>query len=189
MSKGDSVLKNEKQGGSDKINITLDPTIPVMALTTPFTNEGMKPIKAEIIKDDIVKEQIIHNRIGQYLGKIPNYIYGNMIVSLGDMTKSELLNSVDECIEIISFSSLLISSNTLTWSSEIKLGKLYKKGKFESMVKGGVVSGDIKENLMNFKFSNSEIKINEVSQGFSATKGYIGPDCMLIKSGVKVVGE
>ena len=57
------------------------------------------------------------------------------------------------------------------------------------MIKGGVVSGDIKENLINFKFSNSEIRINEITQGFSATKGYIGPDFMLIKSGVKVVGE
>ena len=189
MSEGDSILKSEKKNESDKITLTLDPTIPVMALSTPFTSEGMKPVKAEIIKDDIVKKQIVHNRIGQYLGKTPNYIEGNMLVKTGSLSKEELLNSVSECIEIISFSSLLINSNTLTWSSEIKLGKLYKNGLFHSMIKGGVVSGDIKENLINFKFSNSEIRINEITQGFSATKGYIGPDFMLIKSGVKVVGE
>ena len=189
MSEGDSILKSQKHNDSDKINITLDPTIPVMALSTPFTSEGMKPMKAEVIKDDIVKIQIVHNRIGQYLGKTPNYVDGNMLVKLGSMNKEELLNSVDECIEIVSFSSLLINSNTLTWSSEIKLGKMYKNGKFDSMIKGGVVSGDIKENLLNFKFSNTDIKINEVSQGFSDPKGYIGPEYMLIKSGVKVVGE
>lgn len=189
MSRGDSLLKNKKQDGSDKINITLDPSTPVMAATTPFTSEGMKPVKAEIVKDDTVTTQIVHHRIGQYLGVKPNYIEGNMLVKAGTMSKSELLNSTDECIEIISFSSLLISSNTLTWSSEIKLGKLYKLGKFKCMIKGGVVSGDIKENLTNFRFSREESKVNEVSGGFHPAKGYIGPQYMLIKSGVKVVGE
>ncbi len=100
-----------------------------------------------------------------------------------------LINSTDECLEIISFSSLLINPNTLTWSSEIKLGKLFKDGKFNCMIKGGVVSGDIKENLSNFKLSNIECKINEVGGGYHPNMGYVGPNYMLIKSGVKVVGE
>jgi len=189
FTKGDSILSQEKSSDSDYINITLDPTVPVMALTTPFTAEGMKPIKAEIIKDDVVLTQMVGNRIGQYLGVEPNYISGNMLVNIGTKTKEELLDSVDECIEIIAFSSLLINANTLTWSSEIKLGKLYRKGKFATMLKGGVVSGSIKENLANFKFSNEVIKVNEVAGGFHAACGYVGPNHMLIKSGVKVVGE
>lgn len=189
LAKGDSIISQDKSTGSDHINITLDPTVPVMALTTPFNSEGMKPVKSEIIKDDVVLTQMVGNRIGQYLDVEPNYISGNMLVNTGTMSKEELLNSVDECIEIIAFSSLLINSNTLTWSSEIKLGKLYRKGKFETMLKGGVVSGSIKENLSNFKFSNEEIKVNEVAGGFHAACGYVGPNHMLIKSGVKVVGE
>jgi predicted Zn-dependent protease len=189
FSKGDQIFTGEKYNESDSINLHLDPTIPVMALTTPYTSEGMKPIKAQVIKNDIVLKQTIHNRIGQYLGKKPNYISGNMILEKGSSTKKELLKSVDECIEIIAFSSLLINSNTLTWSSEIKLGKLYRKGEFVSMIKGGVVSGDIKANLSNFCFSNDEIKINEMGGGVIPSKGYIGPKHMIIKSGVKVVGE
>lgn len=189
MTEGESILKGEKQTGSDKITISLDPTIPVMALTTPFTSEGMKPVKAEIIKDDTVVTQIINNRIGQYLGKTPNFIEGNLLVKAGSMTKEELLNSTSECIEIIAFSSLLMNSNTLTWSSEIKLGKLYKNGKFHSMLKGGVLSGNIKENLTNFKFSNEKTKVNQVAGSFGGAKGYVGPNHMLIEAGVKVVGE
>jgi predicted Zn-dependent protease len=188
MVSGNSLLKDEKKAGSDKINITLDPTTPVMALSTPFTDEGMKPVKAIIVKDDIVVTQIVHNRIGQYLKKEPNYIEGNILVEIGTRSKDELIKSTSECLEIISFSSLLINPNTLTWSSEIKLGKLYKSGKFDCMIKGGVVSGDVKENLTNFKFGNIETRINEVG-GYAGAKGYVGPDCMLIKSGVKVVGE
>lgn len=189
MATGDSLLKGEKRSGSDKLSICLDPTIPVMALTTPFTNEGMKPIKAEVVKKDLVTAQIIHHRIGQYLGKTPNYIEGNMLVELGEKSKEDLLNSVDECIEIIAFSSLLIEPNTLTWSSEIKLGKLYRKGAFICIIKGGVLSGNIRENLTNFNFSNEVVKINEVGRGFGSAKGYIGPQHMLIKSGVRIVGE
>ena len=186
---GSSIITGKKDNESDKVNLTLDPTIPVMALTTPYTAEGMKPTKALIIKDDNVQVQITHNRMGQYLGKEPNYIAGNMILEKGHKTKVELLKSVEECIEIISFSSLLINDNTLTWSSEIKLGKLYKNGEFVSMVKGGVVSGDIKQNFSHFHFDNTEIKINEMGGGFEPAKGYIGPNLMLIKAGVKVVGE
>jgi predicted Zn-dependent protease len=189
MKAGDQIFKSEKKSDSDKVTITLDPSTPVMALSTPFTEEGMKPIKAVIVKDDIVTTQVIHHKIGQYLAKTPNYIDGNMLINLGTNNKEQLLKSTDECLEIISFSSLLINPNTLTWSSEIKLGKFYINGKFDCMMKGGVISGDIKENLNNFKFSNIECKINEVGGGYQANRGYIGPDYMLIKSGVKVVGE
>ena len=191
MAQGDSVLKGEKKSTSDKLNLTLDPNIPVMAMSTPFTSEGMKPVKAKIISDDKVTSQLINSRMGQYLGKVPNYIDGNIIVDLGKSSKEEILNSLGskECIEVLTFSSLLINSNTLTWSSEIKLGKLWRDGKVSAMIKGGVVSGDIKENLASFKFSNEIIKKNSTGGGFNPPSGYIGPNHMLIESGVKIAGE
>ncbi|MBT4792188.1 MAG: hypothetical protein HON90_11500 [Halobacteriovoraceae bacterium] len=191
MTGGDSVFKGKKISTSNQLNITLDPTVPVMAMSTPFTSEGMKPVKAEIVRDDKVMTQLISNRIGQYLEKEPNYIAGNIIVVQGDSSKEEIINSLGsrEFIEILSFSSLLINPNTLTWSSEIKLGKLWKDGKVTAMIKGGVVSGDIKENLSNFKFSNETIKKNNTGGGFYPPSGYVGPNHMLIESGVKIAGE
>jgi len=191
MAKGDSILKGEKATGSDSLSVTMDPTVPVMAKTTPFTSEGMKPVKAEIIKNDSVLTQLVNNRIGQYLDKKPNYIDGNIIVELGKSSKQELIQSLGskECIEVLTFSSLLINANTLTWSSEIKLGKLWKDGKVVAMIKGGVVSGDIKENLTNFKFSNVTKKKNNTGGGFYPASGYVGPNHMLIESGVKIAGE
>lgn len=187
---GDLVVKGPKANSSDKLSITIDPTTPVMVNSMPFTNEGMKPVKAEVVNADTVSAQLINNRIGQYLGKTPNYIDGNIIVKLGNCSKEDLLNSLgsQECLEILTFSSLLINNNTLTWSSEIKLGKLWKNGKVMAMVKGGVVSGDIKENFANFKFSN-EIKKKNKTDGFSPASGYVGPNHMLIASGVKIAGE
>ncbi len=191
MNQGDSVLKGDKAGKSDSLSLTLDPSVPVMAMTTPFTSEGMKPVKAEVISKDKVTTQLISSRMGQYLDKAPNYIDGNIIVNLGSSSKEEILKSLGskECIEVLTFSSLLINSNTLTWSSEIKLGKLWRDGKAVAMIKGGVVSGDIKENLTNFKFSNVTTKKNNTGGGFYPPSGYVGPSHMLIESGVKIAGE
>jgi predicted Zn-dependent protease len=191
LNKGDSILKSNKVSGSDQLNIILDPTIPVMALTSPFTEEGMKPVKAKVISDNIIMDQQINGRIGQYLGKKPNYIEGNIVIGHGTNSKKDLIETLGskECIEILTFSSLLINSNTLTWSSEIKLGKLWVNGEVISMIKGGVVSGDIKENLSNFKFSNETIKKNNTGGGFYPASGYVGPNHMLIESGVKIAGE
>lgn len=191
LTNGDTVIKDKKNATSDKLTLTLDPSTPVMAKTTPFTSEGMKPVKAQVICKDKVATQLINNRIGQYLGKEPNYIDGNIIVELGDLSKQDILKSLGnkECIEVLTFSSLLINSNTLTWSSEIKLGKLWRDGEVQAIIKGGVVSGDFKENLSNFKFSNETIKKNTTGGGFSPSSGYVGPSHMLIESGVKIAGE
>lgn len=178
---GDKVYTHDKISGSDILNITLDPTIPLMSHSTPFTHEGMKPQKKKIIADDTVVEQIINHKMGQYLHKEANYIAGNMAIEKGKYTKEELLRLNSECIEILSFSSLLVNFNTLTWSSEIKLGRLYKDGKAIAMIKGGVVSGDIRENLANFNFSDTIEK--------RASQGYQGPAHMLINSGIKIAGE
>lgn len=189
LKKGDSLLNGANNSDSDMLTVFIDPTIPLMTFTTPFTDEGMKPNKSEIIKKNQVIDQMIHHKIGQYLNKKSNYIFGNMIVELGNMTKDQLIDSVDECLEILSFSSLLINEKTLTWSSEIKLAKLHQKGKQVKMIKGGVVSGNIKSNLQNFKFSNESVKINELDDGFVVPKGYVGPNHMLIKNGVTIAGE
>jgi predicted Zn-dependent protease len=184
-----AVFKGEKQPLSDTVQLTLDPTLAVMAKSSPYTSEGLIANKAKVIEDDIVKHQIVHHKMGQYLNKPANNIDGNIVLGLGVSSKKSLLDSVDECIEILSFSSLLIDSNTLTWSSEIKLGKLYRKGEYISMVKGGVVSGDFRENLCDFSFDDEEIKLNSIGSVFDPTQGYIGPNAMLIRAGVKIAGE
>jgi len=189
MDRGAAVYKGEKHPSSDKLQLTLDPTLPVMAQSSPYTSEGLIASKAKVIEDDVVQSQIVHHKMGQYLNKAVNNIDGNMVVELGGLSKADLLSSVAECIEILSFSSLLINSNTLTWSSEIKLGKLYRQGECVAMIKGGVVSGDLRENLCDFSFGNEEVKLNSIGSVFDPTKGYIGPNAMLIRAGVKIAGE
>src|SRR3989339_1081108 len=183
---GSKIYNGDKNSSSDHLKVTLDPTLPVMTASCAFTPEGLIPKRAVVIDNDVVCEQIVTNRMAQYLNKKRNPIAGNMVVALGSKSKEELLESMPECIDVISFSSLRADTFTLTWSSEIKLAKLYRYGKLMGMIKGGVVSGSIKDNFTNFCFSNKEKRFNDISRYSYNSKGYVGPDAMLIKNGIKV---
>ena len=189
MLPGQKVFKGEKSPESDILSITLDPTLPIMAASTKFTSEGLKAKAGKVVDNDIVTLQMITQRMGQYLQKPHNSIVGNMIVPFGKYSKEELLKAQAECLEIVSFTSLMVDPSSLGWSSEIKLGKLYHYGKLKSIIKGGIVSGNLGENLCHFQFSNTEKKFNKPGDIFTTPRGYTGPDTMLIKTGVKIAGE
>jgi hypothetical protein len=57
------------------------------------------------------------------------------------------------------------------------------------LIKGGVVSGKISENLSNFVFSSETAKVNSPGSSFDPPKGYIGPARMLIRNGISIVGR
>ncbi len=191
MKEGDTVddPSVKKDDDADALHLTLDPHLPAMALSTGFTQEGLPAMPAKLIEKNRVLHQMISFRMGQYLGRSPNGFTGNLVVKPGTASKQQLLESVPECIEILSFSSLLINSRSLTWSSEIKLGKLYRNGKPVAMIKGGVASGSIKENLSNARFTDKTVLFNNIGDSWHPSVGYQGPSHMLIRSGVKIAGE
>lgn len=186
---GDTVINGDGLENNDALNLTLDPYIPVMANSTPYTQEGLPAVPRDIIKNNVVEAQIIGNRIGQYLKKEPNGIMGNMIVAPGSKSRQELIESVDECLEVLSFSSLLINPRTLTYSSEIKLARMYKNGKPAGMIKGGILSGDFRQNLAGLRLSEETIIYNQVADSWHPSIGYRGPAYAMFRSGVKIAGE
>ncbi|MDH5654702.1 MAG: metallopeptidase TldD-related protein [Spirochaetia bacterium] len=189
MKPGDVVYEKKLFSDTDRISIQMDPFIPFLAESSSYTQDGLPAEEASIIEDGTVKNQIVSNRMGQYLGKKSNGICGNFKMKRGALSKAELIESEDECFEILSFSSLLINPRTLTWSSEIKLGRLHRKGREPVMVKGGIASGEIRQNFAGCRLGSEEVIISAVADQWHPAKGYIGPDAMLIRSGVKIAGE
>jgi predicted Zn-dependent protease len=187
LKENDKVHTGEKKQGSDRLNITLDPFIPEMTLSSGFTQEGLVSKKMNVIKDDVVCCQIINNRFGSYLNRKPNGITGNIVVPPGNVKDFKGIS--DEFIEIIKFSSLLIDEKKHTWSSEIKLAKKYNGDGSVALLKGGVVSGKISENLSDMYFSKQTAVINSPGSSWDTPKGYIGPKKMMIKRGVSIVGK
>jgi predicted Zn-dependent protease len=186
---GDSVVTGEADAESDQLSVTIDPSLQQMAKSSPFTADGLIAQKAEVIGNNQVLTQLINSRMAHYLGKPVNGISGNLVVNSGSLSKAELLNSADEVIEILDFSSLLVNSATLTWSSEIKLGRLYRQGQFVATLKGGIVSGNVRASLGGFKFGAQRVKRNTVGGYFEAASGYDGPEHMLIWTGIQIAGQ
>ncbi len=186
---GDSVLTGTPQAGTDQLSVSVDPSLAQMAKSSPFTAEGLIAQKAEVIVNNQVLTQLIDARMAHYLGKAVNGISGNLVVNSGSLSKAELLSSAKEVIEILDFSSLLVNAATLTWSSEIKLGRLYRQGQFVATLKGGIVSGNVRASLGGFKFSAQRVKRNTVGGYFEAASGYDGPEHMLIWTGIQIAGQ
>ncbi len=185
---GQSICSVEPDSESDRLTVSIDPTVPQMAKTTAFTPDGLAAQGGVIINEGIVATQIIDARMAQYLNTQANNIYGNSVVAIGTASKAELLAQFDEVIEILDFSSLLVNPSTLTWSSEIKLGLLHRKDKPATVLKGGIASGDVKASLASFKFSNETVKRNTSGGYFEAANGYVGPEHMLIWQGISIAG-
>lgn len=179
----------EIRDGADPVNLTLDPSIPLMSESSPHTDEGLIARRAELIRDHVVMDRCVSYRMGQYL-KIPhNGIAGNMLLGPGSLTREELISRTDRCLEILSFSSLLINPRTLSWSSEVKLGRYHREGEEPVMVKGGVVSGNLIENLSDLRFSSDIVRKSTVADQWHSAKGYVGPGSMLIRAGFAIAAD
>lgn len=174
-------------GNGDALNVELDPSIPCMVLSSAYAADGLTANSGVLIKNNAVQDRIINNRFGQYLNLVPNGISGNLIVKPGTLTKESLVGT--DYVEVIKFSSLLIDSRKLTWSSEIKLGRHIAADGAVTLVKGGVVSGSLKENFTDCQLSTTIGTVNVPQSSYDPPLGYKGPDAMLITRGVTIAGQ
>jgi predicted Zn-dependent protease len=187
-----AIYLGEKNKAADKISIKLDPHLDLMPRSTPYAPGSVPSAPAQIIKDDLVTERYASHQMAQYL-KIPSKgICGNLVVDTGKYDFASLLALAPKVLEIKSFSSLLTNSDSQTYSSEIKLGILHETvdGKpKQTFVKGGVISGNIRENLSDIYLSKTTKKISKTADSYHAPQGYLGPKWALIKKGVSLSGK
>ncbi|MDZ8118885.1 metallopeptidase TldD-related protein [Pontiella agarivorans] len=174
-------------GNGDPLHLSLDPTIPCMVLSSAYAIDGLPARGGTLIENNTVKNRIIGNRFGQYLDLEPNGLSGNLVVKPGTLDASTLQGV--ECTQIIKFSSLLIDAQKLTWSSEIKLGKHIAADGTVTLVKGGVVSGNLKDNFTDCRLSSTIGTVNVPKSSYAPPLGYKGPDAMLITKGVSIAGK
>ncbi|MEI6892324.1 MAG: hypothetical protein V5783_09145 [Pontiella sp.] len=174
-------------GYGDALNLSLDPTIPCMVLSSAYAQDGLPAKGEKLIENNTICNRVIDNRFGQYLDLEPNGLSGNLVVKAGTLIAKDL-HGLDYT-EVIKFSSLLIDSQKLTWSSEIKLGKHVAADGTVTLVKGGVVSGNLKKNFLDCQFSSTLGTVNVPQSSYDPPLGYHGPDAMLITKGVSIAGQ
>lgn len=174
-------------GNGDPLSLKLDPTLPCMVLSAAYGLDGLPATGGVLIENNAVKQRVIGNRFGQYLGLEPNGISGNLIVAPGTLDKDALAGT--DYTEVIKFSSLLIDNSKLTWSSEIKLGKHHAADGTVTLVKGGVVSGNLKDNFTDCRLSSTLGTVNIPQSSYAPPLGYQGPDALFITKGVSIAGK
>ncbi len=172
----------------DLLTIILDPSLPFGADTTALSNQGLLQMPLKLVDQNRVIETATDKQFGDYLGNAPTTVRGNLVIQPGKLSHQELTQAAPQVIEILQFSGLFADPNTGTFSSEIRLAKLHdnQTGK-TTYIKGGSLSGSIRENFRGLKLSNSVTQQSHFSTEQPQGQGYFGPEFALI-SDVSIVG-
>lgn len=170
----------------DLITMTLDPSLDFGAVTVGVGDQGLVQKPLVLVEKNKVVTSAIDAQHAQYLKKKPGTYRGNIVVGPGNMDHNQLLQAAPRVLEIVQFSGLFIQDTSGTFSSEIRLARLYDHSTGSvSIIKGGSLSGSISENFKNARFSKNRVKRSEFDYGIAS--GYYGPEFALL-SDVSVVG-
>lgn len=181
---GDSWIKDAT---GDLLSLTLDPTLDFGANTCAIGSDGLLQQPLEIVKNNQVVATSLDAKTAQYLSRKPTTSIGNIVLSPGSLEESKMTTAKEQVLEILQFSGLFVNPNSGTFSSEIRLAKLYdqKTGSYK-MIKGGSLSGSINDNFKEAYFSKQ--RVMKMHDDFGGTSGYYGPKYALC-SQVSIVGE
>jgi predicted Zn-dependent protease len=187
LKEGEAVHAGELTG--EPLELALDPFLDYMAESGAHTREGLPASRGNLVAGGRVALRVGSHRMAQYLGRPWNGVYGNLVVPPGRLGREELIAGCPRVIEVKAFSSLLVSSDTLTWSSEIKLAVLHEPGRAPVFLKGGVMAGDIRQNLAAAFYSRETRRVNQTEDGYHPAMGYEGPRWARFGRGVSVSGR
>jgi PmbA protein len=129
-----------------------------------------------IIDNNIMSQYIAQLQYSQYLNIPYTGPATNLIVEKGDLSIDEL-TSKEGTVHLLRFSAFSPKAITGDFSSEIRLGYITKGGK-KIPIKGGSVSGNIRNLIHTMKLTNKILK----------SGSYIGPDGIYFE-GVDIAGE
>lgn len=160
----------------DKVTLTVDPTLPMGAESTAYDATGQLCERIELIVDNEVKAQLLGKKYADYLRREPNGGEGNIVMEPGSISYEEMQRHSGKVIEIIEFSALFCDSLAGTFSSEIRLAKVYD-GDEAYYVKGGSLAGNMAQALTHAYFSKETAK-------HTGKGGYVGPAYMLFEATV-----
>lgn len=172
----------------DRMTITLDPTLAYGADTTALSDQGVvqKPLK--IVGDNRVLASLTDKQYADYLKVPAGTSRGTIVVEPGTLTYQELTRSQPKVIEILQFSGLFADPYSGTFSSEIRLARLYDNAKGTvTYLKGGSLSGSIRDNFKGAKLGKERVKRAHFESNNMHGHSYYGPEYILL-SDVSIVG-
>lgn len=172
----------------DLLTITLDPTLEFGADTAAVSESGIVQTPFRLVEANRVVATSTDKRYADYLGTPVTTVRGNVVVDAGRLTHEELTRQAPEVLEILQFSGLFADANSGTFSSEIRLARLYdNRARTVRYIKGGSLSGSFRDNFKGARLSKNRVKRATFQANGSQGEGYFGPEYVLL-SDVSVVG-
>ncbi len=184
---GENLISEAK---GDLLTIGLDPHLEYGADTTGLSEHGVTQKPLKLVDRNRVIATLTDKRYADYTGSPVTTSRGNVVVEPGTLSHAELTRQSPHVIEILQFSGLFADANSGTYSSEIRLARLYENNGQEQKVtylKGGSLSGSFTENFKNARLSSNRVKHAHFSSNSMQGHGYYGPDFALLGD-VSIVG-
>ena len=182
---GDELIRGAH---GDLITLTLDPQLDFGADTVAISDQGIAQSRLKLVDKNKVISTATDQQYSDYLKHSATTSRGNIVIDPGTLTFEQLTAQAPKVIEILQFSGLFADPNSGTFSSEIRLARLYDNEKHTVVyLKGGSLSGSIAENFTNARFTNQQVKRAHFASGQMTGQGYFGPSHALLND-VSIVG-
>lgn len=169
----------------DLITLSLDPLVDYGADSLAYSETGDPQVALDLVKNNTIVATATDTQYGQYLERKANTCRGAVVIQGGSASFEDLTKAEPLVLEILQFSGLFNDPNTSTFSSEIRLARLYDNvNGTVKYIKGGSVSGSLFENFQNVKFSKKTVRRNEFMDDFGSGtcfgRCYVGPEFALL---------
>jgi len=162
--------------GEQNFTLKVDPFVKG-GIYSNISDEYGIPLKPfTVIENNILKQYIASLSYSQYLNIKYTGPATNFVIEKGNKSLAQL-TSTEGTILLLRFSAFSPKSITGDFSSEIRLGYITKNGK-KIPIKGGSVSGNIRNLIQSLKLSDNIVKIDN----------YVGPDGIYLE-GVDIAGD
>lgn len=174
------------QASGDLFSIRLDPTLRYGAGARYYSPQGVPQQAVDLVKDNRVVQWAMDQQHASYLKTRPTVVRGDIVVAPGQSTFEQMTRSAPQVLEILQFSGLFVEPNTATFSSEIRLARLFdNRTGCVTYVKGGSLSASLFENFTTAQLS---VDVDHWVDFTDEPKGYFGPKHALMND-VSVVSE
>ncbi len=172
----------------DLVTLSLDPHLAYGADTSGVSDLGVMQKPILLVKDNQVVATATDKQFADYLGLQATTSRGDVVIEPGKMSYEQLTKAAPRVLEILQFSGLFADPNSGTFSSEIRLARLFDNEKGTvTYIKGGSLSGSITENFKNARFSSKRVKRAHFQANELRGQGYWGPEFALL-SDVSIAG-
>jgi hypothetical protein len=146
-----------------------------------YSGEGSMQHELTLASGNVILQNPTSSQMSQYLDQPETTVLGSVVVTPESVESyEELKGAKPQVLEILQFSGLFTNEMDLTFSSEIRLARLYDgqtgKAKF---IKGGNLSGHFPTNFKGVLWGGKVVVENHEESGGGGTT-YVGPQMALV---------